>query len=345
MSDFVHSIYWSAKLGIAIIWYSLTGKNRPDALAMLVALHSYSNGKSTRLVAKWLGHAADAQLEHAAQQAGTASVFQGVGAEGRRRVVSQIEERGYSIFPQRLPAQACEALLQFARSAPGEEWTAAGPSRAGIRFDQLDAKAAKLQFSHNQLIELPEVQSLIADPALLSIFQAYLGRLPVFDAVGMWWSIASDAPPSAEVAQMFHYDLDRPRWLKLFVYLTDVDAQTGPHVYATGSHAPAGHRAELLRRGYARIPDADVEQAFGKDQVVELCGPAGSILLVDTIGMHKGKMPRRGNRLVLELQFSSSLFGANYPAFAPLRAPTAALQQAAAHYPAVYQRLGAIAAA
>jgi hypothetical protein len=62
------------------------------------------------------------------------------------------------------------------------------------------------------------------------------------------------------------------------------------------------------------------------------------------MGMHKGKMPRRANRLVLELQFASSLFGADYPAFAPLHAPTPALAQAFARYPHIYQRLTAPAA-
>jgi len=339
VSDFLRGIYWSVKLGMSVLWHVLTGKNRRGTLDMLVALHSRSNGKSTRFLARRMGRSGLPQLEQDAQLGRGDSAFQAIGAAGRRHVVGELEERGYCIFPQRLSSSACDALRDFARTAPGEEWTADGPQRAGVRFDQLGTDAAKLQFSHTQLIELPEVQNLIADPALLSLFQSYLGRLPVFDSVGMWWSIASDAPPSAEVAQMFHYDLDRLRWLKLFVYLTDVDAQTGPHVYATGSHRAGGRGAELLRRGYVRISDEEIEQAYGEDQVVELCGEAGSILLVDTMGMHKGKMPRRANRLVLELQFCSSLFGANYPAFAPLRAATPALAQAFERYPQIYQRL------
>jgi hypothetical protein len=344
MSNFFRSLYWALKLGYSVLAYTLTGKNQPGALPMLVALHSHSNGKVTRLLARWLGHASETRLDEAAGQAPGDSVFRDLGAAGRAGVVAELERNGCCLVPARLPAPICEALMRFARSAPGEEWTAQGSSRHGVSFDQLGAKAAKLQFAHTQLVELPEVQDLIADPALLSMFQGYLGRLPVFDSVGMWWSIASDAPPSAEVAQMFHYDLDRTRWLKLFVYLTDVGPETGPHVFTAGSHRAGGPGAELLRRGYVRISDEDVERTYGRESVLELCGPPGSILLVDTIGMHKGKMPRRGNRLVLELQFSSSLFGATYPAFAPLRQSTTALQQSFARYPAVYERLTAPAA-
>jgi hypothetical protein len=44
-------------------------------------------------------------------------------------------------------------------------------------------------------------------------------------------------------------------------------------------------------------------------------GPRGTILAEDTRGLHKGKPVAKGDRLVLEFEFSSSMFGAT-----PLRA-------------------------
>ena len=42
-------------------------------------------------------------------------------------------------------------------------------------------------------------------------------------------------------------------------------------------------------------------------------------MAVDTIGLHKGKTPTAGDRLALESEFATSLFGADYelPSFSP----------------------------
>ena len=32
-------------------------------------------------------------------------------------------------------------------------------------------------------------------------------------------------------AQMFHFDMDRPKWLKFFIYINDVNEKNGPHFF------------------------------------------------------------------------------------------------------------------
>ena len=44
-----------------------------------------------------------------------------------------------------------------------------------------------------------------------------------------------------------------------------------------------------------------------------MCGEAGSIFIGDTKCWHKGTPLKKGHRLVLELEYTSSLFIANYP--------------------------------
>ena len=63
---------------------------------------------------------------------------------------------------------------------------------------------------------------------------------------------------SSEAAQLFHFDMDRIRFLKVFIYLTDVGTENGPHVYVRGSHRskpPAFFRDR-------RFSDAEVKRAF-----------------------------------------------------------------------------------
>jgi hypothetical protein len=69
----------------------------------------------------------------------------------------------------------------------------------------------------------------------------------------------------------------------------------------------------LLKRGYARIPDNDINQFYKKEDFITITAEAGSIFAGDTKCWHKGKPLKKSHRLVLEFEYTSSLFGANYP--------------------------------
>jgi ectoine hydroxylase-related dioxygenase (phytanoyl-CoA dioxygenase family) len=139
-----------------------------------------------------------------------------------------------------------------------------------------------------------------------------------------------------EAAQFFHFDMDRPKWLKFFIYLTDVGTENGPHTFVSGSQRTGGIPRELLRKGYSRMSDEEVLAFYPPQDVVEFAAPRGTIIAEDTRGLHKGKHVHSGDRLVLQLQFSNSMFGGSYerarfgePRIEPLRRQ---IEQ----YPSVY---------
>jgi hypothetical protein len=332
---------FGVKLALSVLWYAATGRTLSWTLRALISLHSASNGRTTAWLAKWMGSSPLADIERISSSSSESPVFEALRPADRKRVLEDISETGFAILPMLLPQQACAELLRFAELAPGVEWTVDGPTRRRVTFNELSRDAAKLQFDPQDLIALPPIQDLMADAHLLSLLQGYFGHMPIFDTAEMWWSIASDRTGSAEIAQMFHYDLDRLRWLKLFVYLTEVGPETGPHVFVEGSHRLDGHNAELLRRGYVRIPDDDIYARYGIDKVRELCGPAGTMLIVDTKGMHKGKTPKQKNRLIAELQFSSCRFGHAYPRLTLPRNLNPSLKKLMSQYPSVYRQLTA----
>jgi hypothetical protein len=124
-------------------------------------------------------------------------------------------------------------------------------------------------------------------------------------------------------------------FLKFFIYLTDVESDTGPHVYLKGSHL--GVPRSL--RGDGRKTDEAVRAAGLWNNVTEICGPAGTLMAVDTIGLHKGKTPINGDRLALENEFATSLFGMDYEM--PHFTPTQLTKDRVAAYPWVFQRYAA----
>ena len=133
------------------------------------------------------------------------------------------------------------------------------------------------------------------------------------DVLGMWWHTPFSDRPDSEAAQYFHFDMDRPKWLKFFIYLTDVETTSGPHTFIAGSHKTESIPSSLLSKGYARLTDEEVKNAFDEKDIIEFAAPRGTIIAEDTRGLHKGKHVQKGDRLILQLQFSNSLFGGYYP--------------------------------
>jgi len=126
--------------------------------------------------------------------------------------------------------------------------------------------------------------------------------------------------------------MDRPQFLKIFVYLTDVTGDTGPHCYIRGSHRS---RADALWRD-GRHADTEILSHYPAGDEVEITAPRGTMIAVDTSGFHKGKPLARGHRLILQLEYTTALFGTVYQRLQV--PPTAFWRRALGEAPHYYTR-------
>lgn len=85
-----------------------------------------------------------------------------------------------------------------------------------------------------------------------------------------------------------------------FVYLTDVDDRTGPHIFVSGSPKTKGR---LRGKPYS---EEEVEAQFGMKNVQTILSLRGRTLVADTIGIHAGMPPQRAPRLLLQAQYSTA---------------------------------------
>ncbi len=172
-----------------------------------------------------------------------------------------------------------------------------------------EPKAVKYKYNTDKLLKIPEIQNIIVDRRVVQIAQNYLGYHPIIDYVDCFWTFPSKFGPDKEAAQFWHFDLDRTKFLKLFVYLTNCELENGPHSYISGTHKPNSIPKNILKYGYSRIDTSLVDKNFEKERIITFTAKKGTTLFEDTIGLHKGSEVLSGSRLLLMIQFSTSLFG------------------------------------
>jgi hypothetical protein len=148
------------------------------------------------------------------------------------------------------------------------------------------------------VIAAPHLMELANAPAILAVAERFLGCRPTIGYLAAWWSYPTGL--GAQQAEHFHRDVDDWKFLKLFVYLSDVGPDEGPHVYVQGSSA-SGKLTKIRR-----YQDDEIVAAFGDDAVLVNTGKAGDGFFEDTYGFHKGMPVNKGARLIFQAVYSQT---------------------------------------
>jgi len=231
--------------------------------------------------------------------------------------IGDLNADGYHLFERKVPERTLTELVRYSLEAPADCFPHQAGEVGSGHVDLTNQAADGYQLNAQALLDCPAVQGLLADPSLLAVASNYLGCTPVLGMVVMRWSLPSGRAPSNDLAQYFHWDDDWIRWLKIFIYLTDVDSGAGPHLYIKGSHQPGKKPRELLDRGYARIPDEEIERFYSADEIVSVEAPRGTVFAGDTRCWHKGLNPTQKHRLLLQFNYADS-FAMGPPPEGPL---------------------------
>ncbi|HET7086178.1 MAG TPA: phytanoyl-CoA dioxygenase family protein [Rhizomicrobium sp.] len=230
------------------------------------------------------------------------------------KINQQLERDGYCVFENALSAEFCDGLLRrsldFEYMLSGDEEMAAGLRQTG-KYDRANPKATQYSLTRDDTTALPEVQELVSDPSIIAVAQNYLKSKPIFSGIWMGWSAKIKDTPDSNAAQEFHWDMERVRWLRFFVYITDVGTENGPHCFIKGSHRTGAIPKDLRELGYVRHRDGTIIQRFGHENFREFTGGRGTIIAEDSRGFHKGKLLAKGDRLMIAFELSNTTFGVN----------------------------------
>lgn len=226
--------------------------------------------------------------------------------------VQGLRRDGVYVFQQRLPESMVERMRESALRVPASP---RGLNSAPAPYPRTAPQVGRYDIDEDNTMASPEMQDYCSDPALALIAARYLEQPVIQDQTALWWTTTQGSADASMNAWLFHQDRDRTSFLKFFCYLTDVGPENGPHTVVRGTHQRVPK--ELSTDG--RKDDDLVRESGLWNKVIELTGPAGTFMAVDTVGLHKGQPPVSGDRCVLQVEFATSLFGApvDYPIFAP----------------------------
>lgn len=325
------------RLSIGALIYRKTGRTPYSAHQSLVQLFCMSKGRVSDWLSLWV-----TRLSPPTVLPDTRGLLGTLEQDLIDQYVDHLCDRGYLVFPKALPADVTDRLMTFAMTTPAKirrmdnKHTSA--QSEAILFNPAAPQAICYDYKQQDLLDNPDIQSMLADHSLLTLAQHYLGSLPRVDVLSMWWQTYYSSQPDSFAAQLYHFDMDRIKWLKVFIYLTDVGTTDGPHQFISGSHRTGGIPEPLLQKGYSRHTDDEVFAYYPREKEISFTAPKGTIIIEDTRGLHKGNpvMPDGTSRLVLQIQFSNSLFGAEPGTGKLSKIDNRYLVDMVRHYPDIY---------
>ena len=190
-------------------------------------------------------------------------------------------------------------------------WAGDNFKSKGLEFFKNKVKTTKFYYTQKELLKLKSIQKIILQKNLINLARETLNAEPIISNVVCWHSFPSKKPDE-QAAQMWHFDMERPKWIKFFIYLSDCNSLNGPHSFIIGSHKNDGIPKDLRMHGYKRLDDEIINRNFPKKNLIDIKCEKGSLLIEDTRGLHKGKILQKGKRSMLSIEFTSSMFGGPY---------------------------------
>jgi len=224
-------------------------------------------------------------------------------------IAETLSHRGHVSLPP-VNAERVAAMRDYFETQPVFPGSyVAGPERYTLN----EARGGNFaSFPLLTVFNCPHLVEIANTPKTLAIVERFIGTTPTILGYSAWWSFAQPDHPIE--AQLFHIDGDDYLFAKMFIYLTDVGEEDGPHTFFERSQdldylrairdSWPGGRGEFENWlfGMFRKSDGQSKRVFGTEPV-EITGPRGTCFMANTFGVHKGPPPRKSDRLVCQVLY------------------------------------------
>jgi len=218
--------------------------------------------------------------------------------ERQRRALAQLRRDGYAVIENYMPRDEALALRDrleaFLEEGKDKDW----PEGAWMRFwDGRGYDQGVRRIYHVDKI-VPELAKAKHDRWIFDIVDAYYGVPFHSGALVFQHNLQSNAN-----TRTYHLD-SFIKEFKSFIYLDDVDEGNGPFAYVPGTHRKHLLRIkkQLFGNGEGEAPTTVFPEDMTEDEralETNVLGKAGTLILADVRGMHRGTPQKDRSRSVL----------------------------------------------
>ena len=159
------------------------------------------------------------------------------------------------------------------------------------------------------LLNVKSLLPIVFHQDLITLASHYYGCLPGVGGVNLRKSFANGLPETT--TEIFHCDPNSLRFMKFFLYLNDVDEDTGPLCIVKNSFKRKfegwnNSDENGLDRNwqYKRWSQEDIERIYGKENVKYVTANVGDLIIGNTVSFHRGTKPLKRDRLMLTIHIS-----------------------------------------
>lgn len=225
-----------------------------------------------------------------------------------------LDEQGYSLIEDYVSPADCDRIIGFlGREQLLFREGLSNRLHRGYTAENVNGTTSNVCWIEDRfaLLSSPEIAALAFNPSLIAVAQRFLGAPPIHTQITCWWSTphSRSLEHVKSAAQQFHQDRDYIKFVKIFVHLTDVTDDNGPHEFIAGSNADYAAVTKNKLRSSKRLTDEYLHSVYPSQRFRRFSAPRGTLLLEDTSGFHKGNPVAKGHRLMLQFEFASTLYG------------------------------------
>jgi hypothetical protein len=213
-----------------------------------------------------------------------------------RGAVADLKRDGYAViagfWPRERALELRDRLGQYLQPEESRDFE----SGAYIRFWDNRAYDEGVRRLYHVDKEIPELKEFRHDPFVMKVVEAYYG-FPMHSGV-----LVFQHNTKSNANTRYHHVDVYSKEFKAFLYLDDVDHGNGPFTYLRGTHKSHYRR---IRRQVLWNGDGSPTSFFEDDlgpllqREVEITGPAGTLILADVRGFHRGSPQIDRSRSVL----------------------------------------------
>ena len=318
MKLLIKNIFSIPIFATGLISYFFSGKNYKIFYYSFVRTYTFTNGVSNWIVTKIIKFYTKIFYRDQNKNFYKLPKKYSLYENEKNFILDTLRSEGYYISKKKLDLSLVDQILNYSKNIDGYFRDANNvPQRS--RFNLLGSEPpAIFYYLEKDLVKNKLLTELLINHDFIDVAKNFLETTcPIISGLNMWWSFPSKKADTIG-GQLFHFDLDRIKFLKIFIYITDVDTKNGPHCYVSGTNKNFSKK-KFMPRGYKRIPDNEIKANFKEYRIKKICGDKGTVVFADTSCFHKGEPIIEKNRLILELEYSNSLFGGTNDTFELLK--------------------------